>query len=557
LRCSAMPAFTRREMAQVIGIALLVLAISSVPYVLGYCSAPAGMEFDGFFVDSDDSYSYLAKMQQGVWGGWRYRIPFTPEEHPGAYLYTFYLGLGKLSSLLGLSLMQTYQFARLACGLSLLITAYIFLSIFLENRDRRLVAYLLISLSSGLGWLVFLLGGSSTLRGIAPIDFWWIEANTFFTILTFPHYIAGVTLLLLFLILASRYLETFRLPALLLGSLTLVALCIVHPYDGVLVDGVLAAYWGILVLKRRRMPRRETLAITIWILAPIPLLAYYYRALATDPVFQSWAAQTILESPPVPYLLLGYGIVFLLAMGGLVHAIRQRNERSMILVAWVTGTMVLTYLPFNFQRRMVEGLHVPLCILATLGLFEYLLPIALNSSWLNRFARWRGYERPGLRRLLLYSVIMATLPSSLGLVAAHSASVLNNGPGLYFKLDEVEAVDWLQKNTERTDTVLACHKMGLLIPARAGNRVFLGHPVETAEAHYKGRLLESFFQDSTSDDFRRNLLTEYGIRYVFHGPRERQTGEFDPSRASYLTPAYRNALVTIYRVNPWADLPDW
>jgi len=198
---------------------------------------------------------------------------------------------------------------------------------------------------------------------------------------------------------------------------------------------------------------------------------------------------------------------------------------------------------------MVEGLHVPLCVLATIGLFEYLLPVALNSSWLNRFARWRGYERPGLRRLLLYSVILATFPSNLGLVAAYSASVLNNDPGLYFKQDEVEAVDWLQENTERTDTVLACHKMGLLIPARAGNRVFVGHPVESLQADYKRQLLESFFQDGTSDDFRRNLLTEYGIRYLFHGPLERQLGEFDASRAAYLTPAYRNTSVTIYRVN--------
>jgi MFS family permease len=381
-----MPDIGRREILGAIGIAAVVVAISSVPYLLGYLSATPDTEFGGFLIDLDDSYSYLAKMQQGVWDGWRYRIPFTPEKHPGAYLYTFYLGLGKLSSLLGLSLMQTYQFARLACGLALLVMAYIFVSTFLENRDRRLVAYLLISFSSGLGWLVVLVGGPSTLRGIAPIDFWWIEAYTFLTILTFPHFAAALTLLLLFFTLALRYLETFRLPALLLGIPTFVALCIVHPYNAFLVDGVLAAYWVLLFLKRKRMPRREALSIMIWAVTPIPLLAYYYRALTSDPVFQSWAAQTVLPSPSVPHLFLGYGFVFLMAIGGLAHAIRERDERSMLLVSWVTSIMVLTYSPLSFQRKMVEGLHVPLCILATVGLFEYLLPRALRSDWLTRFA---------------------------------------------------------------------------------------------------------------------------------------------------------------------------
>jgi hypothetical protein len=544
-----MPEIERREIWQVIGISILVLAISSVPYVLGYLTAGPGLEFGGFLIDLDDSYSYLAKMQQGVWDGWTYRIPFTPEEHPGAYLYTFYLGLGKLSSLLGLSVIQTYHLARLGCGLSLLVTAYVFVSMFFDHRDRRLVAYLLISLSSGLGWLILLVGGPSTLSGVAPIDFWWIEAYTFLAILTFPHFAAALTLLLLFFTLALRYLESFHLPALVLSIPAFVALCIVHPYNAFLVDGVLAAYWVLLLLKRKRVPRREALAIAIWAITPIPLLAYYYLALSSDPVFQSWAAQTFLPSPGVPYLILGYGLVFLMAIGGLAHVIRKRDERSTLLVAWVTSIVVLTYLPLSFQRKMIEGLHIPLCILATIGLFEYVLPTALDSSWLNRFAHWRGYNRQGLRRLLLYSIIIATFPSNLYLLAETSSAVLLNNPVLYYASEEVEAIDWLKENTQRADTLLASYKIGTLVPARAGNTVFMGHIIETVQVERKKELAERFFQAGTSDDFRRRLLKEYEIAYVFHGPRERQLGEFDPSEASYLTPAYSDSSVAVYRVD--------
>jgi hypothetical protein len=310
----------------------------------------------------------------------------------------------------------------------------------------------------------------------------------------------------------------------------------------------LATYWALLFLNRKSMPRREVPALMIWALAPIPVIAYYYRAFASDPVFRNWSAQNVLPSPPIPYLLLGYGIVFLLAIGGVALVVRQRNERSLLLVAWVASAMVLLYVPFTLQRRMVEGLHIPLCVLATIGLFESVLPAVMNSRWLNSFARWRGYQRTGLRRLLLYSVLMATFPSNLYLVLGYSASALNNSASLYYHQAEVEAVDWLGRNTERADTVLASYRIGRYIPARAGNRVFMGHFHETVEVEHKRRLAESFFQHTTSDNARRDLLTEYRIRYVYHGPTEKQMGDFDPSSVPYLTPAYNNVSVAIYRV---------
>ena len=542
-----MPELTRREIGQVVGIGLVVLAISSIPCLLGYRSAAPGTEFGGFVVDLDDSYSYLAAMQQGLGKGWRYQVLFTPEEHRGIYLHTFYLGLGKLSSLLGFSLMQMYQLARVVCGLSLLITAYMFLSLFLEGRSERLVAYLLISFSSGLGWVV-LLSGSSTLRGVSPIDFWLMDAYTFFIIFTFPHSAAAVTLLLLFFILASRYRETYQLRALLGGCVVLLPLCLIHPFTPLLVDGVLAAHWALLSLNRRKLLGREATAVTIWALAPLPILVYYFHAFTSDPVLQNWAVQNFLPSPPATHLLLGYGIVFLLAVGGAAHVIQQRNERRLLLVAWVISAVILLYVPFTLQRRMVEGLHIPLCVLATIGLFEYLLPVAMDLGWLSRFARWRGYQTAGLRRFLLYSIVMATIPSNLYLLAGYSASALSNDPALYYGLEEVDAVDWLGESTERTDTVLASYRISRYIPARVGNRVFMGHFHETVQVESKKGMAESFFEETTSDDARRAFLAKYGISYVFHGPRERLVGEFDPSRAPYLTPVFDNASVQIYSV---------
>jgi hypothetical protein len=540
--------FTRREILQATGIAAVVVTVSSLPYLLGYLSAAPGTEFGGFVIDLDDCYSHLAKMQQGAGDGWVYRILFTPEEHPGAYLNTFYIAQGKLSAALHLSLIATYQLARLVTGLAMLVCAYLFISVSLQTREARLTAYLLVCFSSGLGWLVLLLTRSSTLLGLSPMDFWLMEAYTFFTVLTFPHTSAAVALLLAFFLLALRYLETFQPRTLLWSALALLGLCVIHPFMALVVDVALGVYWTLILLIRQRTPRREFLAILTWALTPLPLIAYYLWAFASDPVFRYWSAQNILPTPPFIHLTSGYGLVLLLGILGAIRVVRRKNERQLFLVAWASSALLLAYAPFAIQRRMVEGLHVPLCILATIGLLELLLPALLKSDWLARFARWRGYRREGLRRFLVFSAIIATFPSSLYLLIGASSMALGHHPGLFHGLREIEAIDWFKDNTERTDTVLASYDIGGLIPARTGNRVFMGHFIETVQLERKRELAASFFQANTSDDFRRALLTEYGIHYVFHGPAERQLGDFDPSTFDYLTPAYRNPEVTIYRV---------
>lgn len=544
-----MPDLGKREIGVVIGIALVVLTASSLPYALGYCCAPEGLEFGGFVVDLDDSFSYVAAMQQGIDDGWRYLVLFTPEDHPGAYLHTFYLALGKLSALLGLSPLQMYHTGRLGCGLLLLVTAYFFLSLFLESRDERIVAYFLVCFSSGLGWVV-LLTGSTTLAGLSPLDFWLMDAYTFFTILTFPHSAAAVTLLLLFLTLALRHIETPRLWTLILGIVSLLCLCMIHPFTALLVDGILLMYWVFLMVHRRTVPGREGLSSAIWFLAPLPLIAYYFSAFTGDPVLTNWSIQNVLPSPPITHLLLGYGILSPLALAGAIYLLREGQERRLLLVAWVVAAVILLYIPFTLQRRMVEGLHIPLCILATVGLFEYLVPLVTRSAQVQRLALWRDYQSEGLQRLFLFSIAVATFPSNLYLVTGYSAAVLSHHPTLYYECDEVEAVDWLRENTSPTDTVLASYRIGRYVPARAGNRVFIGHFHETMHLEAKEGLAESFFQDKSGDDARRRLLSDYGIRYVFHGPAEKEMGGFDPSEASYLTQVYANESVAIYGVNP-------
>jgi hypothetical protein len=543
----AVAALTGWETRLFVVIASGLLLVSSLPYMAGYVWAPAGTEFGGFLINLDDSYSYVSAMQQGMAGAWRYQVLYTPEEHPGAYLHIFYILLGKLSLPLGLNPVQTYHLLRLCCGLTMLIAAYLFLSLFLHTAQHRLAALSLIGFSSGLGWVV-LLTGSTDLRGLLPVDFWMTGAYTFFTMFTFPHSAAAVTMLLLFVFLAVRHVEKPQVHTLLLAATANVVLCAIHPFTILLVWGILATYWVLLFVSRRQLPRYEAAAFVVWALAPAPLIVYFYSAFLVDRVLANWAAQNILLSPAFPRLLLGYGLLVPLAAGGALHILHRWDERKILLLAWVLAAVTLLYMPFTLQRRMVEGLHVPISVLATIGLFDGLVPYAMRSKRLSRFACWRGYTKQGLRRLLVFSVIVATFPSSLCVLVGSSASALHHDPDLFHEREEIEALEWLGRNTAVEDTVLTSYRVGRYIPARIGHRVFMGHFHETVERDNKILLAQSFFSEGTSDRDRRRVLSEYGIRYVFYGPSEKEMGASDLSQQPYLTPVYRNDLVTIYGV---------
>lgn len=56
-------------------------------------------------------------------------------------------------------------------------------------------------------------------------------------------------------------------------------------------------------------------------------------------------------------------------------------------------------------------------------------------------------------------------------------------------------------------------------------------------------------QPHTNDDeWRKALLRDYNISYLFYGPRERALLGFEPGEKPYLVESYANRLVTIYRV---------
>jgi len=520
---------------------LLLLALIGLPYLVAFLFPPEGMTFLGSFGNPDDTSAYLSAMQEGARGGWLRHYPFTSEPHEPALYFPFYILLGKL---FGPSL-AVFHGARLACTLLLALAIYRLAVLLFPDRLARRTAFLLTLFSGGVGWLLVLMGVAD--RFIPPLDIRWPEATTFLASFISPHFTLGITLelavFLLFLLSQTAPPGKQTLYT-LFAALAHLGLSLVFPFSVVTVSAVLIAYSLVLVMRKGTL---VALRRSLLIIAPVVPISLYYLVLFRFIPFWEKAFLTMADdpSPPLFALPFGYGIVALLAVAGLV-SLRQGEVSSLdlFLPTWVGINLVLVYLPVKHQGRFAQGFHVALSFLAAAGLCHWLLPRFRGSPLLDRLARYSPHPELTLRNVL----IILTVPSSL-MVSLLGFKILATEHYFPYFLpnEEVAAVAWLGERVGFQDVVLSSYGIGNYIPAHTDSRVFLGYRFETLDWEKKRDLLIKFYDAETEDKFRRKLIWEEGITYLYYGPEERSLGDFDPASAPYLTLLYTNSEVRIYK----------
>jgi hypothetical protein len=369
------------------------------------------------------------------------------------------------------------------------------------------------------------------------MDFWLLDAFTYLAVLVVPHFCAAVALLLSIYILLLKRSDGPHLWEAVLAVLASVALGLIHPYALLLADAVPLLYWGFEALRTRRVNWRGVGVVAIMGASQMPILIYDLWVFRTQSVFAGWSAQNLTLSPPLRVYLWGYGLLLVLAVVGLVVWARRGWQGLAFPVIWIVLVAVLIYLPWNLQRRFLEGVQVPLGMLAGIGLAEGLFP-APSGQRLSR-PRW----------LAMALLVSFAAMSNLYLTVGHTFAAATRDPHLYWPAKVLTGVDWLGEHTQPEDTVLSSFDVGNLIPARIGHRVVLGHWMETIAYEQKMAEVASFFAAGTPEQERVALLEQYDVAYVFHGPYERTLGAFDPDESDYLERMFAHNGVRVYAVN--------
>ncbi len=481
--------------------ALLLVAIS-LPLIWAYAAATPDSHFMGVLINPVDGASYQAKMYQGYSGSWLFHLPYTPEPHRGVFLFTFYLGLGHLSRLLGLPAILVFHASRLVGALLMFVVLYQFIADWTSDATQRRITWGLAVIGAGFGWVSLLVAGILMPDvGVLP------EAFPLQAAYANPHFPLAIALAvwMAHILVTSALVETESWPQLdgrTLG-LGLGALALVSMSPFILIP--LGTGYGALCIwlwrQRRAFPRREADWGMVVLLFGLPLAAYNAWAIsAANPIFHAWMSQNQTPSPPVWDYLIAFGPILILAGIGLWGSRRSLQGGDVFLIAWIVSTLALLYAPLGLQRRFTMGLIVPLAVYAGIGLWRVIAP-ALSRRW---------------RSVMIVLIFYLMIPSTVMAIVVYLVCALNptQSDFYYVSRTENDALDWLQADAKPNALVLASPGFSLYLPPH-GFRVVYGHIFETLNAEVRQKAVDDFYKGQDC-----SVIAREGVDYVVVGPRE-------------------------------------
>lgn len=529
---------TPAEWRWVIFVSAALVLIAFAPFVLMALNSAPGpdWQFMGVLHNYRDGATYLSKMMLGAEGQWLVHFQHTPEPHNGAFIQVIYPLLGQIAGFASVPVIVMFHVARVVAAMFMYMALYyLAATIWMRLRTRR-IFFVLISVGAGFGWLYAFFSGGA----VDTPDLSIPEVFPFYSTLVTVHFPLTLACLAL---MTSVIISVFRPgsneePNLNNGGVTAalssLALSFLYPQALVPFGGALLLYVTVRWLSERRITLREIRWLLVVGLPALPMAIYYSGILMYNPAMAEWNSQNVTSAPSPLVLALGLGIPLIMALPGIIRAIRRfEADGDQFMLIWLLVMLIAIYLPTNIQRRFAVGMMIPIIYFATRSLEDFWF------QHVNR--RWRY-------RLFMFVIPIIALTNVFVLFIPLLPLVANRpqqSEGLFLDRSYASAFEWIRERTGLDDVVLAAPDVSIWLPGWASVRAVYGHPYETLGAEIKEQRVLDWYDNGTGSTAEcSRLLDDYHVRYVIYGPEERAIGETDCIDA--LTPIVGIGSVTIY-----------
>ncbi len=482
-----MSSFTHRERILIFWVSLGAIILTAAPYVAGWFWAGEdtytwthSLTVGDFFV----YYSYINQIARGDF----FPADLLTAETTRGILQIVWIVPAALVRVVGVSAGVAFHLYRLA-----LIPIFVALVVHLCKRvlpeTHRLFQVLFILTSSGIGFFAPLFIRPEELvpgKFSWPMDLWVPESNTFLTLLHSPHILLSLLLLVATFVCVLEYVSNAKRRALVTLAVSVGVLMLIHPFYLVTIGIISGGYALLLTMRRETAALRAWRAIAVITLAAIPGVSYYGWLLVNDAAFLLKARQNILLTTSLPMTLMSYGGLFVFAVVGLWRQRTSRDHVFAFVAVWALLGFALLYVPVSFQRRLSEGLHLPLALLS-LGV---LLPL------FDRMTR--------MSRAVLMGFVLVVFSLSNIVTMRHDFFLLHERQyALVIPRRETLAAEWIEPYSAEPIVILAPLNVAPWLPSVTGDSVVVGHEIETLRVDEKIVWVQEWFGSHGRNELTR------------------------------------------------------
>ena len=516
-------------------IIFLVLA-TSVPYLLNFFSAPAGSHYTWIIPPyPEDAFGYMAWTRQAAQDHFLFQLKFTALPHSAFLFHPFFLVAGWLSWLFAGNVGLTL-FVLKEIGVVFFLLAFFKYADYLGlNKFQSVVATILVGVSSGLGGLLVWFGFADPSTNFSG-DLWLVDMNTFWCLLWNPLFPYSLVLMLLAVFWLDRGSRDGRKSDFWLGGATTGILALIHPYSQLL----LFAFAVLITVLRRKAS--ALIFLSRFFSAAIPFVVYVGLVTAFNPLVSRHDSAGEMISPSPATYALGFGLPLLFCIAGLIVGRNQLTNRCWPVTLWFVLSVALAYLPFWFQRKLIFGAHIPLCIVAAISL----------DLLLNRFSNPRTRGWVTVVAAIIFLPLLVSTP--VYLLASQNREVRNNADGYYYiSSDVMDGLHYLKTRTKPDDVIFATVETSRLIPGFVGNTVVWGHWAQTVDLAERQNWITNLFNAHAdwTDPNRAREFWSTNIQYIFaDGPLKQSVVQGRSRWQTILNEAdvvFTNRLVVIFK----------
>lgn len=529
------------------------LGISIIPDILRIRQTPPGTTFPLIHNHHNDYFSYLGYMHSGLEGDWLTTVRISSAHYQPQFIYTFFVALGHLSRILGVSLPWMYFSARLIFGAGLLASCVLLARRIFPSLMDRMTAIFFIIFGTGFWKLVH----SEGTWNIEQFLTFWTRFDPVLRTTFLPHHTAATMLVIFSLLMFHSATQSHRVgKAISAGLLGFTGGILYHGAVTNMI-GAFVVVCGIILIglaKNILWAHTHTKhsffilqhvkfitgpSILYCSISALSLLYVYYLSQTTWPwtISNNLSHAFTFSLPLFDYFMM-LGPTMILAILGTRNLLSARSFLPVIILGWaifpflgIFGIAPL-YPKYGNMIFMEAASYIPFGILAVYGMQQI-------RSWTGKYGNAASVILTIL--IALYSVPAYT--DSIGREFNKFSTSLYN---FYIPNTVMDGFRWLDSNTPKGSTVLAGGFFGAIIPAFTHNYVVVGDDMKTYLMYKEQDDMLTFFRQ-TDPKVGKEILEKYRVRYVFYSL------DTDPPKPEFVQPlgmteVYAKDRVVIYKV---------